>query len=82
MKTRIDPIDREHLEQVLASRGYQLIQTRMKEAAASKLRALRLDSDHYETGKLRGFLEGMQAALAIPEVLLQESTPKVKAKER
>jgi hypothetical protein len=73
MADKPDGIDIAALLEVTHSRGYQLIAERMRAVHAAKLQALR-DSklSHDETQALRGFLDGIDRCLAVPDALKAE----------
>ena len=67
-----DPIDLEHLEQTLDTRGYQMIVERIAEMKQVKFRELRKRLSMTETDQARGFLDGIDACLAVPGILANE----------
>jgi hypothetical protein len=70
---RVDGIDIGHLEEVMRSAGYRLIETRMRAIAEAKLRELRNPKlTHDETQAIRGVLDGIDRCLAVPEQLRAE----------
>lgn len=68
-----DGVDIAAVLEVAHSRGYQLIVERMREIHAAKLRSLR-DSklSHDDTQAIRGFLDGIDRCLAVPDALKSE----------
>jgi len=68
-----DEIDREHLKQTLDTRGWQILEQAMRELAGRKLQLLRQDLDAIQTAKVRGYLDALDAVLALPKDLLKES---------
>lgn len=68
-----DEIDREHLNQVVESRGYQMISEAIKSVARRRLNDLRKPVGPEKTAYLRGFLDGLEAALGMPAVLLRSA---------
>jgi hypothetical protein len=69
----MDGIDVSHILQVTTSAGYQLIVERIQAMHAAKMRELRNSKlTHDETQALRGFLDGLDRCLAVPETLRAE----------
>lgn len=69
----LDPIDREHLQQVAVSRGYQLIVIAMRSIADAKIRDLQRDLDSTETAKARGYIEALVRVMNLPEEILKQT---------
>jgi len=66
-----DDIDREHLRQMLETRGWQMIERAILEMAQQRLQSLRQDLDQRQTDKVRGFLDALDAVLRLPKRLLK-----------
>lgn len=67
-----DAIDREHLEQMLQTRGYAILRARMKAAFDGQLEELRKDLSPEMTAKARGVLNGIQLCHNLPNILCKE----------
>ncbi len=67
-----DPIDAEHLEQTLGTHGHRMILERIAEMKQAKLRQLRQGLSMAETDQVRGFLDGLDACVAVPGILAKE----------
>lgn len=68
----LDAIDGAHLDQAVASRGYQMIRERCRQMAERKLRELAQPLDSLETERARGFIAGVEACLRVPQILEKE----------
>jgi hypothetical protein len=73
MADKFDGIDIGHMQETVRSRGFEIIVERMRAIHAAKLRELR-DSklSHDDTQAIRGFLDGIDRCLAVPEQIRQE----------
>lgn len=73
MADKFDGIDIAALQEVTRSRGYEVIVERIQAIHAAKMRELR-DSKltHDQTQALRGFLDGLDRALAVPAAIKAE----------
>ena len=69
-----DPVDLEHLDQTVASRGWQLIAERLQSMLTRKLEQLATDLDEAGTWKARGQIDALNTALRLPEILKAEFT--------
>ena len=67
-----DNMDREHLEQTMRSRGYEMIRMRIQQMAEAKLRDLRVGKGVDTDNRGRGFLDALDGVLALPNILLEE----------
>lgn len=68
-----DDMDREHLEQVLRSQGYDQIQQRVQGVLVAEIeKCATQDLDPVETAKQRGVIAGLRLALALPTQMLSE----------
>jgi hypothetical protein len=66
----MDKIDIDQLMATVNSPGYAFIRKRQQDIFASKIRELR-NGDNVE--RLRGFLDGVERCMEIPEVLRKEA---------
>lgn len=67
-----DAIDKEHLEQVLRTRGWEIFSGGVLRIAADKLKDLRRDQTLEETARLRGFLDALDYVMGTPQMLIEE----------
>jgi len=73
MADRLDGIDVSQVIETMRSDGHALIVARMQAIHASKIKELRNpDMDHGATQALRGFLDGIDRCLAVPQQLRDE----------
>jgi hypothetical protein len=68
----MDQLDREEIEATLLSRGWRLIEARQRAMVEQKTRELRQDQAPEATQRVRGFLDGVERCLAVPEILKAE----------
>jgi hypothetical protein len=73
MAEKLDGIEVGQVLEVARSEGYKLIADRMRAIHAAKMRELR-DSqlDHNQTQALRGFLDGIDRCLSVPDQIRNE----------
>jgi hypothetical protein len=73
MAEKYDAFDIEAVQEVTRSRGYEVIVERIRAVHAAKIKELR-DSklSHEQTQALRGFLDGIDRCLAVPDALKAE----------
>lgn len=69
----LDLTDAEHIEQVLRSRGWRLIEERYRMVVESKLGELEQDLPQDRTAHVRGYLRGVRRCLQIPYEMVQEA---------
>jgi hypothetical protein len=74
MDEPLDKLDAEHIDAVLRSPGWALIEGRMKEEAHRKVRSL-IDSGS-EVELTRGFIRGLETAIKIPKIIAEETRKK------
>jgi hypothetical protein len=68
-----EPLDIEHLREVLESRGYQMMQARMAVAYNATVDALIHCEDPHQTCRLQGKVAGLELAMSqIPQIILKE----------
>ncbi len=80
-KTKLDRVDADQIQQTLASPGWQFIRQRIERAVLLKVSELRKPLDPVQTATVRGEIEGLELALAVPEILRAEAA-KGDAKEK
>lgn len=74
-----DRIDAELIEDTLRTPGYALIEKRIREEAARKVRSL---IDHgQEVDRTRGMVQGLELALDIPRIISREGRGEQTAKQ-
>jgi hypothetical protein len=79
---RVDLVDAELVEEMLGSRGWQLVQQRIAETVATQMRALVQPQTEIETATLRGFIAGLQLAASVPKILQGEAKNDAKENAR
>jgi hypothetical protein len=73
MAQRKDSVDAEHLDQVLHTRGYQVLAERLRQQRDLQLRALVKPAGETETAYKRGMIAGLELALEVPQILKREA---------
>lgn len=68
----LDSTDAEHIEQLVRSRGWALIEERMLLVIEDKRTELEQDMDTGKTDRVRGFIRGVRRCLEIPRELISE----------
>lgn len=71
-RDRLDGIDAQHVGETLDTRGWRLIDARIRKTVDGKMRDLVRPSDQVATAHLRGFIEGLELALKVPDILIRE----------
>lgn len=70
----LDRLDGEGVREVLLTRGWKVIEKRMRETVELKTRELVNPHGEVQTALLRGEIAGLTTALKIPGILVSEST--------
>lgn len=73
----LDSLDAEFLAEMMDSRGWLLVSTRLQAAFAQKVIELR-QARPEDVGRVQGFLDGIERALQFPRMLMDEATAKGK----
>ena len=80
-KRKLDRVDADQIEQTLASAGWQFIRQRIERTVAVKVDEVLAPLDPVKTAHVRGVIEGLKVALAVPEILKAEASKKAEEKE-
>ena len=72
MPAAVDNLDREAIELTIASRGWYLIEERFRRMLAQKTAELRKELPVDKTHYLRGYLDGVERCLEIPQMVIEE----------
>lgn len=72
-RDQIDPIDAEHIEEMVASRGWAWVKHGIETMRDVKMRDLVRPHSEVETATLRGFIEACERALSMPAALMAEA---------
>ncbi len=82
IRTKPDSIDAEHIRQTLETRGWQLIEARIKEtleATRGQLELAELPPAQY---RAQGAVRALRLVLNVPEILLREIAQQEERRER
>ena len=72
LKTRRDSIDIDHLGQLCAHPGYQLLRERISQALDASSRDLKAAKTWDESLRLQGRIQALETVVALPGVLIAE----------
>lgn len=72
-KPRLDAIDLENLDGMTSMGIYKIVKDRISSVRTQKLAELVQPHSEIETATLRGFIEGLDTALRVPEILRREA---------
>ena len=81
-KHKLDRVDADQIEQTLASAGWQFIQQRIERTVRVKTDEVLAPLDPVKTEHVRGVIEGLKIALAVPEILKAEAAVKAEGEEK
>jgi len=84
MKVRLDPdaIDLEQLKETLNSPGYRTLTARLGQTYAAELKKLATVASWDETRFQQGFLQGLECAARLPEIVQGEIKQRLERNKR
>ena len=82
LKTRRDSIDIDHLGQLCAHSGYQLLQERIRQTLETSARDLKAAKTWEESLRLQGRITALELAVDLPGVLIAEIRASLKREGR
>lgn len=68
----LDAIDAQRVAELLDTRAWQLISSRIERIQHAKIRELVRPSDAVTTATLRGYIEALETVLRVPSILIEE----------